>query len=137
MMVLFGVWAVCIMGAVIVYSIKDNKSRRQALNRIATSTYELDDWMLKTRHTILTRYDEHQLSLRLDFEQGGDTIPKNSLLDYLINKRPGNLRKSCETQKEFVVRLMKTDFERTHGMSFDKFMEVCKDIHENNPEMII
>ena len=44
---------------------------------------------------------------------------------------------SEETIEEKVIRILKYDFEKSHGISFDVFMNVYKEIIEKNPEKLI
>lgn len=47
------------------------------------------------------------------------------------------LRQPVETDADKVVRILKHDFEKKHGMTFDKFIEVYNDLLKNNPERLI
>ena len=43
----------------------------------------------------------------------------------------------AETEEEIVARLLKGDFERITGVSFERFCELREYLIENNPEMLI
>ncbi len=42
-----------------------------------------------------------------------------------------------ESDEDKVVRILKTDFEAKHGMTFDKFIEVYNKILKDSPEKLI
>lgn len=44
---------------------------------------------------------------------------------------------SEETMEEKVIRILKHDFEKSHGISFDVFMSVYTEIVEKHPEKLI
>lgn len=98
------------------------------------STFYTEDWILEQKLTKITDADEIELERQLLAESS--KIPNDSILDYLVNRR-GNVQRQNETKKEFVVRLMKIDFEKNHGLQLDEFISLCKEIREENPEMLI
>jgi hypothetical protein len=55
---------------------------------------------------------------------------KKSYVDHFANR-------NAETPHDKVIRLLKGDFEKTHGITFEKFIETYNDILENNPEKLI
>lgn len=135
MLILYAIWAILVIAAIVTHTIRDNriKATQRKYYEINNSTCEIDSWFYNITHYTLTKQDEFQWSTRLDFEH----IPTNSLLYYLIHKCSSNMQRTSETQQQFAIRLMKTDFEKNHGISFDKFMNICKDIHKKNPELLI
>lgn len=52
-------------------------------------------------------------------------------IDELNNKKP------VETEEQKVLRILKGDFERQFGMTFDRFIEVRERMLETNPERFI
>ena len=46
-------------------------------------------------------------------------------------------KRSFETNEEFVVRMLKGDFEKAMGMSYSDFEKTRNHLVENKPEMLI
>ena len=64
---------------------------------------------------------------------------KKRLVDDINNKIKENepSKKPQETDQDKVARILKGDFEKQFGITFEKFIEVYHDIVENNPEKLI
>lgn len=50
---------------------------------------------------------------------------------------PRHLAKSTESEQDFVIRMMKGDFENHMGMSFERFCQIYKKTLEDEPEKLI
>ena len=50
-----------------------------------------------------------------------------------------NMKKvnEIETKESIVIRLLKGDFEKSHGITFDEFIKIYNVILENSPEKLI
>jgi len=71
-----------------------------------------------------------------DFEVKYDA-DADSCLVYTGNQRQRIDLNPDETNEEKVIRLIKGGFEEQHGISFEEFQKVYKEILENNPEKLI
>lgn len=110
------------------------KKRELQYRQLDYVTFYKEDWLFEQKATKLTKQDEKELETQLQLEI--NNLPDDSVLEYILNKR-GNKQRENESKKEFVVRLIKTDFEKNHGLQIDEFINICNDIHKNNPEMLI
>ena len=50
---------------------------------------------------------------------------------------PVKTRGTNETYQQLVIRMIKGDFEKFTGLSFDRFCEIYKQTLENEPEKLI
>lgn len=129
----FSILFVAFVGPILRLFFKRRKAQYMKTS-LEFSTFYTEDWILEQKLTKITDADEIELERQLLAESS--KIPNDSILDYLVNRR-GNVQRQNETKKEFVVRLMKIDFEKNHGLQLDEFISLCKEIREENPEMLI
>lgn len=99
--------------------------------------FNIDEWVNKTLVVTLSPTEKQIIENKIRYCIDKDVILSDSLLDYIINQRIKNVQQNNETKREFVIRLLKNDFEKIHDISFDEFMKICKDIHKNNPQDLI
>lgn len=118
----------------IIFFIKKDKNRTHNNHY---NTTELNACISTLKSTILTGQDMCAIDIRLFLERDKDTIPKKSLLYYLMNATSNSLQQYYETKQEFVLRLLKTDFEKIHNISVNEFMEIYRNITDNTPEKLI
>ncbi len=57
--------------------------------------------------------------------------------DLLIDELEKYMKPKIETEHEKVVRILKGDFEKKFGMTFERFIEVYHDMMEQHPEKLI
>ncbi len=57
--------------------------------------------------------------------------------DAITNKKKSIPKKPVETNEQKVIRILKGDFEKKFGMTFEKFIETYNGILENSPEKLI
>lgn len=100
-------------------------------------SFNITEWLDETNSIKLQVSDRMVLAARIKNGRESNKIKSGSLLDYFVNYKNFNVKQESETKKQFVARLLKKDFERSHDISFDEFMDVCRDIHENEPESLI
>ena len=58
-------------------------------------------------------------------------------IDAELIKQITSAMKPIETEEEKVIKLLKGDFEKKTGITFERFIEVYNSILENNPEKLI
>lgn len=113
------------------------KRKRKMVNGDYESDFDHKKWIADANSTAITISDSMMLdgSLKHMYESG--LITSNSILDYFLSQRNTNTQSLYETKEEFVLRLMKHDFEKNHGISLKEFMEICRNITDNTPEKLI
>ncbi len=93
---------------------------------IISKIFELDpnatDALEKCGHTIDPNYDKHNSLIGLSNKIFKFTDPEPI---------------KVETEHDTVVRILKGDFEKKFGMTYDRFVELYNDILKNNPEKLI
>ena len=57
--------------------------------------------------------------------------------EYLLDFEEKAKSVAVETDEQKVIRILKGDFEKKFGMTFEKFIEVRESILEHNPEKLI
>lgn len=72
-------------------------------------------------------------------EKCGHTLDPNVAAQYSPRKKVIRIGdpKPPETEHEKVVRILKGDFEKKFGMSYDRFVEIYNEILKNDPEKLI
>ena len=80
------------------------------------------DKVVKDNNSWYSNYDDYTN----DFE-----FQKEYMADFNTKSAP------VETDEQKVIRILKGDFEKKFGMTFEKFIEVRETILEHNPEKLI
>jgi len=70
------------------------------------------------------------------FKKKKALIPTIGMIDFCIPP-PSKYKQLLLTPEEKVLRLLKYDFEKKVGISFEQFICVYKEILKNNPEKLI
>lgn len=66
-----------------------------------------------------------------------DDWTKNGWYDDTITEKKKAPKKPAETDEQKVVRILKGDFEKKFGMTFEKFIETYQRLLETSPEKLI
>jgi hypothetical protein len=67
----------------------------------------------------------------------GKYMAAADISDFGDNHQLYYMKPKVETDEAKVIRLVKGDFEKQIGMSFDRFQEILKTIITENPEKLI
>lgn len=84
---------------------------------------DYDVWSDNDTVTKLRNIIASQMSEKMDLE--------------ILNSIKEAMKERVETEEEKVIRILKGDFEKTFGISWDRFQIVYNKILESNPEKLI
>lgn len=90
-----------------------------------------DDFFNKTTATKLEELKLAKMFAQDIQDSYKQTVIDRGYLDHLLKQQP------VETEDQKVIRILKGDFEKKFGMTFERFVEVRERLIETHPEKLI